>query len=174
VVGQVNGRRRVGFPAVGKLRAGTGADQLAGRVIVEQLGDSRPATAMYVPVAGSQDAQPPRLEVQFGRVMPAGQWVEHDGNFLFGALEAIGSVDLDLRRDIGCGTRQRLTDMVSLIAVRDADRYAARPNRLPARVAFARGDGGTTDQPCREGDFGRLAVGADGVPGRQFGQCQAV
>jgi hypothetical protein len=60
-----------------------------------------------VPVAGSQDAQPPRLEVQFGRVMPAGQWVEHDGNFLFGALEAIGSVDLDLRRDIGCGTRQR-------------------------------------------------------------------
>ncbi|TVZ05058.1 hypothetical protein EAS64_10580 [Trebonia kvetii] len=68
--------------------------RLAGRVGVEEPRDASPGDDdARVPVPGRQDAQPPGLEVERGRVVPPAEGVEDDGDLVLGALQAVRGVD---------------------------------------------------------------------------------
>jgi hypothetical protein len=130
----VGEQRVVGLPAVGEFGADARADRFAGRVGVEQFGNTGPGyDDARVAVPGCQDAQSPGFQVECRRVVSPAQGVEDDGDLVLGTLEAVGGVDPDLRRDARGGPGQRLADLVRLVAVGDADRDVGRPDLLAAR-----------------------------------------
>ena len=79
-------------------------------------------------VSAQEHAQSARVEVD-ARVSPAGQWMPDDDDLEFTALEDVGGVDDDLVD--GSPLRRYVSgspfDVVSLVAVSDADRDVAGP-----------------------------------------------
>ena len=112
----------VRLPAIGKPGLDTEMNGLVGWVRVEQVCYPGPGdNDACLTVPGGQDAQSACLQMECGRITPAGQRVHDDGDLEFGALQAVGGVNSDHRRGGRGDPCQGLADLVRLIAVPNSD-----------------------------------------------------